>query len=256
MKADTLTIRNRFLNALSGRTSRKVGHNTTMRREIEAGEAERVILRFHETDIIVYDGGDNSVTLDTDNHLTATTKTRLNDWLPWRVYSQDHVWRIEIDGETYMYADGMRILADGAVEGAGSEEEMKAQKKLARDIRRYAQGYAAAFVNRKVPAPSGGDCFYCLFKEVGSGRSWGEAAGMTDHLISHMEEKYFVPSLLVNAIRYSPVSMFAEDYISRVWGEPEDSGETNEHFEAMSDFLEEQLTKSVAAYMRHCLSIA
>jgi len=63
---------------------------------------------------------------------------------------------------------------------------------LRKQIHGYARDYAKALFAGEVPAPSGGDCWDCLMSKD---------AGGHDHLRSHMskDERYFVPSLIVNA---------------------------------------------------------
>ena len=62
-------------------------------------------------------------------------------------------------------------------------------------IAKYAALYAAAI---PLPRPGSGDCFYCQMKTQ-DGKTLGDASS-TDHLTSHMEEGYVVPSLAYNAM--------------------------------------------------------
>jgi hypothetical protein len=64
---------------------------------------------------------------------------------------------------------------------------------MGRRIDRYIVGYLDA-LDAGMPAPSGGDCWYCyLFEQANMGGA--------DHLLSHMDESYYVPSLLWNAVK-------------------------------------------------------
>ena len=61
--------------------------------------------------------------------------------------------------------------------------------------------YVDLITEDNLPIPSNGDCWYCLMKEVKTGKPLGDCTSDKDHLISHMEEGYVVGSLLVNAMR-------------------------------------------------------
>jgi hypothetical protein len=67
------------------------------------------------------------------------------------------------------------------------EKQMKAIKKQARE---YARGYVEALKAGAVDMPSGGDCWGCLGMIPSS-----------SHIADHIKERYYVPSLLVNAGR-------------------------------------------------------
>ena len=50
------------------------------------------------------------------------------------------------------------------------------------------------------------------------GRSLGEASNNIDHLESHLEESYYVPSLLYNAVeKTGRASAIRKDGIQRLW---------------------------------------
>ena len=74
---------------LNGRSSKKLAGNTYLHPTV-AG----IRLRYYQTDIIhFFKNGD--ILVDTDNHLTASTKDRLNDFLPMShqgVYQKKGIW--------------------------------------------------------------------------------------------------------------------------------------------------------------------
>jgi hypothetical protein len=85
--------------------------------------------------------------------------------------------------------------------------------KLKKRIDKYVDGFIAELKKGTMPMPSEGDCWYCsmfnatppntdatrLYKR-GTTVEPGDTMG-NEHLLSHMEERYYVPSLAVNALR-------------------------------------------------------
>ena len=76
---------------------------------------------------------------------------------------------------------------------------MQARRELRRSIKQYATKFAKAVAARQVGQPGAGDCMHCHWQA--EGKALGDALNDTDHLLSHIEEDYFVPSLLWNALR-------------------------------------------------------
>jgi hypothetical protein len=136
------------------------------------------------------------------------------------------------------------------------------RRRLGRQIAKYCRDFIAALFEDEVPAPGQGDCWYCLLRDKESGLPLGEAmqtlhpdGSLTrqpspDHLISHMEEKYYVPSLLVRATEVFPISPFAALALQDLWGE---EGEASLLFE---DVARKQLKNSLRRYMRKQLGLA
>src|SRR4051812_33623928 len=109
--------------------------------------------------------------------------------------------------------------------------------KMKKRIDKYVEGYIAA-LKAGMPMPSGGDCWYCAMFDATPPNDDGERLtkrGTTvepgntsgsDHLISHMEDRYYVPSLAVNALRergYKDVGIAIHldmDFDSNTMGKP------------------------------------
>lgn len=93
-----------WLAHLGDRTSRKVAHNT-----YAVLHPDGVAIRFHRTDILVFHP-DGTITVDTGGWHTATTKTRLNAFLPGgiTVWQKDFRWYV-CDGTTRPFEDGMTL---------------------------------------------------------------------------------------------------------------------------------------------------
>lgn len=172
--------------------SRVIGNNTV---EYSKDNGDRVI-RLHDTDIITQKkNGD--IVLDSGGWQTLTTKDRMNKHLAGvSIYQEKSIWYVVTNGDRYVYQDGMILHANGAVSGAG---EVKDLRKMQKRIKEYVDGYCKKLFAREIPAPSGGDCWFCHF-QTQDGKSMGEVSRNSDHLLSHFDEKYFVPSLLVNAL--------------------------------------------------------
>jgi len=216
----------------------------------------------HDTDIITYQP-DGNVIIDTDGWHTKTTKDRLNNHLPWgsRVYQKDSIWYLwqgcgacwspyqanHEQDKHLVFADGIKILPDRTIQGAGPPADKL--KKLNKAITKYTRDYISALFAGKVPKPSSGDCWFCLLKSQ-NGETMGEAFRDQDHLLSHFEEKYYVPSLLVRAIELYPTSRYAMWGLGYLWGELE-HGKT-----CVDDLTKRQLRSSLRRYLRRQLGLA
>lgn len=166
------------------RNGRKVGNNTYLERR-----GDDIAVRLHSTDVVTMHP-DGSVTLDSGGWRTYTTKDRMRSFV--NVYSKSGVWYLP-DGS--LFYDGVTVRDGVALEPRdpnGPARELAALKKR---IRAYAKGFAAAAP--ELPWPSGGDCWGCCMRAEDD-RS-AEPMG-TDHYLQHLEESYYVPSLLANAL--------------------------------------------------------
>jgi hypothetical protein len=174
-----------IMEGVESTASKVVGNNTV---EYTRPDGKRVI-RLHHTDIVVFD--DLDISLYSGGWRTVTTKARINEYLPntWNVFSDKRVWYLgHLRVRNNVFEEGITIhLGDGTVTGEGKMPDAK----MVRAIRKYSNAFAAAL---PVDQPDGGDCWGC---------SMFEKSGMGDesHLISHIEEKYYVPSLLVQVLK-------------------------------------------------------
>lgn len=85
-------------------TSRKVGNNT---RAIlrENGDVQIVL---HSTPVVTIHK-DGTYTLRTGGWNTVTTKDRINQYSPVRVYQRDYQWYVTINGKEYEFMNGMVV---------------------------------------------------------------------------------------------------------------------------------------------------
>jgi len=195
------------------RESRKYANNTYWQRR-----GENIALKLHNTDIVtLYPNGDMS--LNTGGWYTITTKERINRVLPrvFSLYQDKGRWflRNRIDNVTYGYMDRMRITSDWDVEGAGIYDP-KADRELKKRVQRYA---TLCMAHIPLPMPSGGDCWDCALKTQ-EGVTLGDTTG-ADHLDSHVEEEYIVPSLVWNALKESGYSPEKDAVYSFAFGVPD-----------------------------------
>ena len=178
---------------LNGRKSRKIANNTYLRKE----ESGNIVVRLHSTDIITFTP-DDLVTLNSGGWKTVTTKARMNEFSPFQIAQEKGVWVVANPkpkpntsawDSPLLYADGITMdTRTGDVLGAGERDK---ETELRKRIGKYAKQYVEALYAGKIPKPSGKDCWICL----------GMVPGDKGHLISHLEENYFVPSLIVNAVK-------------------------------------------------------
>lgn len=149
-------------------------------------------LKLHDTVIVTY-FPDGSYELDSGGWKTLTTKDRMNNYTPFHIHQENLIWYVN---GIYLFKDGIRIEPDRTVKGDMTLEELKEWKYTKEKIMAFAKRFAEAL---PVPQPSGGDCWYCAFRDK-EDRTWGDVADHV-HLWHHIEEDYFVPSLLYNAMK-------------------------------------------------------
>ena len=234
--------------------SRLIDNNTV---EYYRADGAKVI-PLHLTDIITFNP-DGSCTLNSGGWQTVTTKDRINKFAPYYIKQRASVWYVEIErraksqGEFMFskldvvdipYADGITIYPDGSVKGEG--EDPRELIKLQKQIDRYVKGFMVALDKRKIEQPGPGDCWGCYFKDEKTGR---EVMG-SDHILKHFKAKYYVPSLLFNAIKEIPVSRAAEHCLG-YWTKQHD--QEGGYFEGIA---RDQVSKSLKRYLKRRLGMA
>lgn len=210
---------------LQGRNqqSKKVDNNTWAERRDGC-----IAIRLHQTDVLTF-APNNRITVTSGGWKTPTTKNRINNFLPdgLRIWQERGTWRWS---GGLPFTDGDVVLANGKLKAQKKDD--KKEQKLRKQIREYAKLYANAI---PMSPPSGGDCWYCCMKTQ-DGKSLGDATHNTDHLVSHMKEKYVVPSLALSAMR---ASGFGDALIAGAFS---DQG-------CFSSFSKDRIAKAVARYL-------
>lgn len=168
---------------------KKLANNTYLR----PTENDAIAVQLHQTDIITI-LPDNVFVLNSGGWQTATTKARINELSPARLSQKNGLWFV--DGIPFY--DGMQIDSTGRPIGAvdNSAEIKKKKKDLDRKVKKYINEFSADAIKNGLNRPGAGDCFCCQFATKENPHPMG-----LDHIFSHFEESYFVPSLLFNAIK-------------------------------------------------------
>lgn len=198
---------------LQGRNylSRKYANNTYLQRR-----GADIALLLHATDIVTWKPNGDTV-LDSGGWRTVTTKERMNRVIDLIITQKQGRWFM-LNGNV-LYQDGMILKADGTIEGAG-EYLPKADKNLKARIRIFSKLCADA-IPLGMPGP--GDCWYCGM-QTSDGQSLGDATKDTEHLESHIEENYVVPSLVWQAMESCGYQPERNMQFGIVFGEHKDFG--------------------------------
>lgn len=160
-------------------TSAKFVDRNTVRYERPDG---CTVIRLHNTDILTFENG--GIVFNSGGWRTPTTLGRMNAFQESvEIWGENRVWyakaRCHQDGKT-VFADGMRY---DSKTGTLTSNGKIPSPKLIKDIRDFAKRCVEAM---PLDMPSSEDCWYCYFK-------WGTD---NDHLLSHVRERYVVPSLI------------------------------------------------------------
>jgi len=222
---------------------KKLDNNTF---EVQYADGKKAI-RYHHTDIITYHpNGD--IVLNAGGWLTSTTKERmgyLND-RGYHISQVNKIWYLvnRSTKQEWTFKNGITIHADGTVTGNGTDP--KKLLKLDKQIKKYIEGYIKALFDGKIEKPGAGDCWGCSMKDVKT----GQPVMGSDHLLSHFKEKYYVPSLLMNAIEAFPISVVARSSIGYYL-----KYHTKE-CKGFDDIAKVQVKSSLRRYLRRQLGLA
>jgi hypothetical protein len=236
---------------LAATRKRKIDNNTYLIIEPpllhEIDKETTYHIKLHNTNIITYHAN-GDVVLNAGGWRTVTTKARMNEYAPVSIWQAKGLWTVQYAGNSYFYDDGITInVRTGVVTGMAADPQ--AEIKLRKRVNAYVKDYMDAFQRGEVPPPSGGDCWGCCMKEVGTGK---EVMG-TDHLFSHMDEAYFVPSMLMNAMgdwAGTCCSQAAKQYVSYVWNQGDPKVATY-----LQGIAVPQLKKVLFDYLAHRLGL-
>lgn len=94
----------RMVRGKTGRDRRKVGNNTYA----EILPNGSVGIKLHNT-YVVKIHGDGTYTLNSEGWNTSTTKDRINQYSPVRVYQRQFQWYVQLNSTEYPYMDGMVV---------------------------------------------------------------------------------------------------------------------------------------------------
>lgn len=184
--------------------SSKIVANNTLEIQYEDGTQA---IRLHDTNIIIYDHKD--MILNSGGWRTKTTKDRINDYIDyaftiiqrksqWYLFNKD---KQEIESVFY---DGITIDTIHHIIKKPMKED-KTTSKYIKLIDTYCKKLSSNIDTKKDYLKNlvnniGGDCLYCCNKEIKTGLPLGDITNNKEHLISHLQQKYFMGSLILNAL--------------------------------------------------------
>lgn len=237
------------LEYLKGKQSRPYANNTRIELDSLGLGHEVITVKYHDNPIVNF--YPDRVSFDSCGWKTSTTKERLNWFMPdnYMLYQERSIWYISkgYGMSRYVFQDGITIK-DGQVYNAGNEEHGQEVKRMIKRIKKYVSGYVSALLAGEVGQPSSADCWHCLMRDE-SGKTLGELTN-SNHIESHMEESYYVPSLLGNAFKFnSRLCPLAQDGIARLT-----SGESISEWQA--DIVARDVKSCLTAYLKHALGLA
>lgn len=234
---------------LGNKVNRPYAHNTRIIRV----DQNKIIATYHDNPVVTFmpDG----LMLSSCGWKTITTKERLNWFVPdgFSVYQEKSIWYLSDRHvqKRYIFADGITISKDGTVTGFIPDTD-DTTKQTIKAIKKYVAGYVAELLAGKMKKPSTGDCWYCSM-HTDAGESLGDATKNNDHILSHFEESYYVPSMLYNAYAFnSRLSEFTKDGIARLTDE--------KYRDSVSDWqkslVQRDVTACLTSYLKHELNVA
>ena len=193
------------LDELAQTIKRKLGNNTYLVIRDDNGYG----IRLHDTEVVIH--YEDKIVLDSGGYKTVTTKSRMNEYTPYNVFQKQKVWYV--DG--IPFKDGITLHNNGMIEGQGKDP--KETIKLTKRVKQYSKDYAKEFMKGNIPKPSNGDCWGCLFHKE------GKPTIARDHILSHLDDKYYVPSMLHKMFDSGCLSQYALAVICEAWnGNPID----------------------------------
>lgn len=223
--------------------SKKLANNTYLVRN-----GEDIAIRLHSTNVVTYKQ-DGSIVLNSGGWKTSTTKDRINNYSPIRIWQHRGIWSFNHSGHDYIFEDNC-VIKGNKVVGASKPEKAKKIIKFNNQINKYCTDFVNALFEGKVKEPSNGCCWMCLMKEVETGKPLGEISGNQDHILSHIKEKYYVPSLLMNAIEAYPISPIAKSVLGGLWGKCEKM-----QGNSWDSIAKDQIKKSIRRYVKRQLNM-
>jgi hypothetical protein len=178
---------------LGAKADRPLENNTRLQRR----NCNDIAVKYHDTDIVTF-RSDGSIVVNSGGWRTSTTKERINRYAGLHISQYKSIWYVTAK---LLFADNGRIEADGSLLGFEdySPSVDSERNKLFKRIKVYCAAYIKKLQEGEVPAPSSGDCWYCSMTVESTGLPLGDK--QSDHILAHMDEGYYVPSLLVNATK-------------------------------------------------------
>ncbi len=245
--------------------SRRVGSCAVIRRT-ETGS----VIRLFETDVFHLHGA-GGMTIVSGGWRTRYTRGVINQLLPkdTHLLSDGGLWVVKGKRCTALFHDGMVVREDGTIQGAGmAVGEITQRKKQLAKAKRFCRRFVDRLLAGEVAAPGLGDCMYCQVEagnqktKIGVLMPDGSLRDHTfdeqgDHVRGHVDEGYFVPSMLWNAIteaggpsklRFAP--RVTLQYLWHQGGKPMEGGVSTELFDREKTAASQQLRSVLSKYVK------
>ena len=191
--------------SVNGQTALPLRTGVTLRHDPTTGDH---VVRLHNTDIVrilsAKEGELQRYQIFAGDWRTNTTRDRINEYTGSRIYGWHGYWLI---GSGHIFREGMTLDPFGDPEPAFQTPADKGRafmskaRVLDKAIATYCKGFVQSAVSAKeLNYPDGGDCWACFMRPADKVEARGFELMGTSHLIEHMIERYYVPSLLRNAL--------------------------------------------------------
>jgi hypothetical protein len=221
------------LHELAQSRKRKLGNNTYLVVRDDNGYG----IRLHDTEVVIH--YKDRIVLDSGGYKTVTTKARMNDYSTHTIYQKNHVWYVDNE---IPFEDGITLYNNGTIKGQGKNP--KETIALTKRVKQYSKDYAKEFVKGNIPKPSNGDCWGCLFHKD------GKPTIAKEHIISHLDDKYYVPSMLYNMFDSGCLSQYTLEVICLAWeGHPVENA-------IYPNLVQEQIQKAIYKFCARDLGLA
>lgn len=224
---------------LGNKQRRKLENNTYL----EKRDNGNIAVKLHQTDVVTYTPK-NEVILSSGGWRTLTTKDRINRYSRAGISQKNNIWYVNVSADysnpdkpvyfenpVTVFKDGVVITAKNKIKGG--EVATKKKEKAFEDQKKVIKTYCKTFIedlfNNKVKKPGPGDCWYCLMVS-GTNKAIGDVHQSSNHILDHIKENYFVPSLLFKALETIPTSKMTKGVIGEIWNDlkvPENSFDLN-----------------------------
>jgi hypothetical protein len=190
---------------LQGRNhaQKKLANNTYAERY-----SDSINIRLYDTNIIKF-FPDGRIVLDSGKYRTVTTKDRINQFSPVNIRQEKSKWYIMYNNRESVFYDGITVKNGRIIKPLKEDRKTDRYIKL---INVYCKKLRSL---EKLPIPGPGDCFYCYMRDTKTNKPLGDCTNNSDHLLSHLKEKYIMGSLIINALEFSGYNaafVFQSDY--------------------------------------------
>jgi len=193
------STKTQMMEGIEATESKIVGHNTVA---YTKPDGTRVV-RLHHTDILEFTK-DGRTIFNSGGWKTMTTKEQINALQKVATIIKDKgLWYLTTNRNPYQNKDSRVPFFDGITIKDG---KVVKPRKLAHKKEEYLLKQIHAYCKKlkelkELPTPNGGDCWHCSF-QTDDGRTMGDLSG-SDHLKSHLKEKYIHGSLIWNALKWA-----------------------------------------------------